>query len=100
MQIIPSTGSDLGVDNLFDPQQNVAAGAKYMRYLLDRFNDPRIAIAAYNAGEGNIEKFGGVPPFPETLNYLRRVNIRRNEYRAQIREHYLVASRVQTMYGH
>lgn len=100
MQIIPSTGSDLGVKNLFDPEQNVAAGAKYLRYLLDRFTDPRIAIAAYNAGEGNVEKFGGVPPFPETVNYLRRVSEHRNEYRNRIREHYLFASRVPTMYGH
>src|SRR5207253_911705 len=100
MQIIPSTGNDLGVQNLFDPEQNVAAGAKYMRYLLDRFEDERVAIAAYNAGEGNVEKIGGVPPFPETLNYLRRVSVHRDEYRSRVREHYLFASRVQTTYGH
>ena len=100
MQIIPSTGRLLGADDLFDPDANVAAGAKYLRYLFDRFEDPRVVLAAYNAGEGNVERFGGIPPFPETLNYIRRVNTRTREYRSRVQESFLFSSRVPTMYGH
>jgi len=95
MQIIPTTGRLLGTDDLFDPEANVAAGAKYLRYLLDRFPDQRTALAAYNAGEGNVAKFNGVPPFPETVNYIRRVNERAREYRDRIRSTYMLSARVQ-----
>ena len=84
MQIIPSTGRLMGAGDLFNPAQNIAAGTKYLRYLHNRFSDQRMVLAAYNAGEGNVEKFGGVPPFQETQNYLRRVNVRANHYRARI----------------
>jgi soluble lytic murein transglycosylase-like protein len=67
MQIVPETAGILGCGNPFNPAENVAAGARYLRYLLDRFGDQRTALAAYNAGEGNVERFGGVPPFPETI---------------------------------
>jgi soluble lytic murein transglycosylase-like protein len=95
MQIIPTTGRLLGTNDLFDPEANVAAGAKYLKYLLNRFDDPRVALAAYNAGEGNVEKFKGVPPFPETLNYIRRVNERSREYRDRIRVTVLLSARLQ-----
>lgn len=96
MQIIPTTGRLFGTDDLFDPEANVAAGAKYLRYLFDRFADPRIALAAYNAGEGNVAKFNGVPPFPETINYIRRVNERARDYRQRIQSTYRLSARVQT----
>lgn len=74
MQLVPSTGRWLGADNLNDPAQNIQAGAKYLRYLTDRFaGDQQKAIAAYNAGEGNVRRFNGVPPFRETRNYVQRV---------------------------
>jgi len=74
MQLVPSTGRWLGADNLNDPTQNIQAGAKYLRYLTDRFGgDQQKAIAAYNAGEGNVRRFNGVPPFKETRNYVQRV---------------------------
>ena len=74
MQLVPRTGRWLGASNLMDPAQNVMAGAKYLRYLVDRFNgNTTAAIAAYNAGEGNVRRFGGVPPFRETRNYVSRV---------------------------
>lgn len=94
MQIVPSTARLLGVGNVFDPEENIAAGARYLRYLHNRFGDQRIALAAYNAGEGNVEKFGGVPPFPETQNYLSRVSVRTNHYRQRIRRTYLTSVRV------
>jgi len=95
MQIIPSTGRLLGADDLFDPQENVAAGAKYLRYLVKRFGDQGVALAAYNAGEGNVERFGGIPPFAETITYVQRVNARAYSYRQRVRRSYLTASRIQ-----
>jgi soluble lytic murein transglycosylase-like protein len=74
MQIVPKTGRWLGASNLSDPAQNIQAGAKYLRYLTDRFSgDQQKAVAAYNAGEGNVRRFNGVPPFKETRNYVQRV---------------------------
>jgi len=74
MQLVPKTGRWLGASNLNDPAQNIQAGAKYLRYLTDRFSgDQQKAIAAYNAGEGNVRRFNGVPPFKETRNYVQRV---------------------------
>lgn len=75
MQLVPKTGRWLGARDLTNPAQNIQAGAKYLRYLTDRFNgDTQKAIAAYNAGEGNVRRFGGVPPFRETRNYVQRVS--------------------------
>src|SRR5438067_6145993 len=74
MQLVPKTGRWLGASNLTDPAQNIQAGAKYLRYLTDRFSgDQQKAVAAYNAGEGNVRRFNGVPPFAETRNYVKRV---------------------------
>lgn len=94
MQIIPSTGRDLGAEDLFNPSQNIAAGAKYLRYLHDRFRDEKVALAAYNAGEGNVERFGGVPPFPETITYLRRVSARANQYQKRVHGSYVASLNV------
>jgi soluble lytic murein transglycosylase-like protein len=94
MQIVPETGRLLGCDNPFNPAENVAAGAKYLRYLLDRFGDQRLALAAYNAGEGTIERFGGVPPFPETINYLQRVAQGARSYRQRVQNQYVAAARI------
>ena len=90
MQIVPETGRLMGAENLFNPEQNIAAGTKYLRYLFDRFGDERMVLAAYNAGEGNIERFGGVPPFTETLQYLQRVTQRRKEYSARVQHRALL----------
>ena len=77
MQVMPSTARDLGVKSarmLFDPEENLEAGVKYLKFLLGRFNgDLTSAIAAYNAGPGAVQKYDGVPPFPETENYVRKV---------------------------
>jgi hypothetical protein len=94
MQIVPETAGFLGCGNPFNPAENVAAGARYLRYLLDRFGDQRTALAAYNAGEGNVERFGGVPPFPETLEYLDRVSYRTTAYRQQIHNRFVASVRM------
>jgi len=96
MQLVPETGKLLGCDNPFNPEANVAAGTRYLRYLLDRFSgDQRLALAAYNAGEGTIERFGGVPPFPETINYLQRVTVGTRSYKQRVQNRYLAALRTQ-----
>jgi len=96
MQIVPETSRLLGCDNPFNPSDNIAAGTKYLRYLMDRFGDQRTALAAYNAGEGNVERFRGVPPFPETVNYLQRVSYTTRAYRQRVRNRYVAAVRMQT----
>jgi hypothetical protein len=94
MQIVPETGRLMGYGNLFNPEENIAAGTKYLRYLFDRFGDEKIVLAAYNAGEGNIERFGGVPPFPETLTYLNHVVQRREDYSRRVTHIFVAESRL------
>lgn len=74
MQLVPRTGRWMGASDLTNPAQNIAAGAKYLKYLNERFdgNETNV-IAAYNAGEGNVKRFNGVPPFSETRSYVSRV---------------------------
>jgi len=78
MQLMPPTAARFGVKNIWDPQQNIEGGAKYMRFLLDLFaGDVKLALAGYNAGEGAVMKFGyNVPPYSETQEYVRRIGKR------------------------
>lgn len=77
MQLMPATARRFNVSNAYDPHENIMAGAKYLAWLLKRFNgNTTLALAGYNAGEGNIAKYGGVPPFRETQDYIRRVTSR------------------------
>jgi len=74
MQLIDTTAADMGVADTFDVKQNVMGGSKYVKMLLDRFKgDLKLTLAAYNAGPGNVQKYGGMPPFTETRNYVEKV---------------------------
>ena len=78
MQLMDSTASEMGVKNPFDPEENIEGGVKYFSFLLNKFGDIKLAVAAYNAGPGNVRKYGGIPPFKETERYVGRVL---NDYR-------------------
>jgi hypothetical protein len=96
MQIIPETARLMRCDDPFDPHANVAAGTRYLRYLVNRFGDERVALAAYNAGEGTVERLGGgIPQYPETLDYLHRVATRTRTYRQRVQKRYLASVRMQ-----
>jgi soluble lytic murein transglycosylase-like protein len=74
MQLLPETAERLGLQNVYDPKENIEAGTRYLRELLQRYNnDLALALAAYNAGPERVQQYGRVPPFAETLSYVRRV---------------------------
>ncbi|MBV8517872.1 MAG: lytic transglycosylase domain-containing protein [Acidobacteria bacterium] len=85
MQLVPKTGRWMGARDLTNPAQNISAGAKYLRYLHDRFdgNETKV-IAAYNAGEGNVLRFNGVPPFHETRDYVSKVKNFEEDFHSRI----------------
>lgn len=81
MQLMPATQVELNVSDPFDPQDNIQGGARYLSLLLAQFNgDYELAAAAYNAGPGAVSKYGGIPPYDETQEYVRRVKILYRRY--------------------
>jgi soluble lytic murein transglycosylase-like protein len=82
MQLIPSTARRFGVNDTFHPQQNIEGGVRYLKYLMELYHgDERLALAAYNAGEGAVAKYKGIPPYPETQNYVYQVGKRLGQSR-------------------
>ena len=74
MQLMPALAKEMGVTDPFDPRDNIMGGAKYLRQLLDAHEgNLRLTLASYNAGPGNVERYGGIPPFEETRNYVRKI---------------------------
>jgi soluble lytic murein transglycosylase-like protein len=85
MQLIPATASRFGVGDAFDPAQNIKGGVKYLAFLLKRYNSNlSLAAAGYNAGEGAVDKYGGVPPYAETQRYVQRVGQLADRYRTAL----------------
>ena len=84
MQLMPATARELGVNNSFDIDQNIDGGSHYLRKMLDKFGgNTKLALAAYNAGPGAVEKYKGNVPYPETRNYIKRVMRRQSTRRGR-----------------
>lgn len=87
MQLMPRTGRWMGARNLYNPEQNIDAGAKYLSYLQDRFDgNIRKTIAAYNGGEGNVKRYNGVPPFRETRSYVAKVMTKYKKRQSEMKD--------------
>ena len=81
MQLMPDTAQRYGVHDIFDPEQNIIGGVRYLRDLLETFgHNVRLALAAYNAGEQAVLRYGGVPPYPETVHYVNKVMLLHSRY--------------------
>ena len=86
MQLMDETARDMGVRDVFDPAENIKGGCKYLRYLIDRFGESsEHVLAGYNAGPSMVEKYRGVPPFAETIRYVRKVKAKHREYDERLR---------------
>lgn len=97
MQLMPATAKGLGVTDSFDPEQNIMAGAKYIASKIKKYDgDVKLALAAYNAGSGNVAKYGGIPPFKETQNYVKKVMGYYNQSDVKIADKYNYSSDIKS----
>ncbi len=72
MQLMDETAKDYGVENPFNPEENIRGGVRFLKHLIDKYHDIKLVAAAYNAGETAVDKYGGIPPYPETERYVRK----------------------------
>jgi soluble lytic murein transglycosylase-like protein len=87
MQLMPQTAQSLGVEDIFNPRQNITGGVQYFKHLVNRFNgDVKLALAAYNAGSRNVRNYNGVPPFKATHSYIKKVFMYYHMYKNQMGE--------------
>ncbi len=84
MQIMPMTQTDLKIYSPYDPDENLRGGIEYLKKLLQKYKDKRLAIAAYNAGQGAVDKYGGIPPFKETKRYVKKVLEEYHKFKARL----------------
>jgi soluble lytic murein transglycosylase-like protein len=85
MQLMPGTAEELGVEDIFNPQQNITGGIQYFKHLVNRFNgDVKLALAAYNAGSRHVRNYNGVPPFKATQYYVKKVLTYYQRYKSQM----------------
>lgn len=99
MQLIPSTGALMGATDLFNPVENVRAGTKYLKYLNIRFSDPEMVLAAYNAGESAVRRYGGIPPYQETQNFVKKVARKHERYQQRVAQRLAAAETLRLALG-
>jgi soluble lytic murein transglycosylase-like protein len=85
MQLMPSTSAQLGLEDPLRPDENVRGGVRYLRALIDRYDDLSLALAAYNAGPTAVDRYGGIPPYRETRDYVKRVLTYYRDYHGDVR---------------
>ncbi|HUP64548.1 MAG TPA: lytic transglycosylase domain-containing protein [Thermoanaerobaculia bacterium] len=93
MQLIPGTAELMGVSDVTNPVENVRGGVRYLRELQSQFDDPQLVLAAYNAGPGRVRTFGGIPPYRETRDYVRKVEKSRERYQKKVAERIALMTR-------